>query len=116
MAGFQGTIETVRGRLSDERSEQLLRFWSEQGALDEESGRGRLPEVICVALDEKGEIAGANSAYEQAVPLLGGRKLMAYRRLLAPEAADAEAEMFNAAYAALDEEFDSSSDAALGLS
>jgi hypothetical protein len=114
-AGFEGTVEVVRGRLSDERGEQILRFWSDRGALDEARGRERLPQVLCVALDESGEVAGVNSAFEQAIPALGGRRFWVYRSALAPEAAAADPEMINAAFSALEAEFDPAGDGAIGL-
>jgi hypothetical protein len=117
MPGFEGTIETVRGGLGEERSEQLLRFWSESGALDEAAGRERLGEVVCILLDGDGDgaVAGVNSVYADAVAPVGSRRFWIYRRFLLPAAEGEEAAMINAAFEALDEEFDSSGPGPIGL-
>ena len=103
-AAFEGTIETVRGRLSDERADQILRFWSDHGALEGEAARSRLPEVVCLALDGDGEIVGVNSPSRRTSRLIGGRRFWVYRSFLLPEASGAEPEMINAAFAALEGE------------
>jgi hypothetical protein len=114
-ASFEGTIETVRGRLGDERADQLLGFWSSQGALEGEAARRRLPQVVCVALDGAGKIAGVNSVYAEDVALLGGRRFWIYRSFLLPAASSAESEMTNAAFAALQQEFEGSREGPIGL-
>ena len=113
-AAFQGTIETVRGRLSAERADQLLRFWSDHGALEGEAARRRLREVVCVALDGDGQVAGVNSAYPQDVAVVG-RRFWVYRSLLPPEASSAEPGMINAAFAALEEEHNPGGEGPIGL-
>jgi hypothetical protein len=112
---FDGTIETVRGRMSEERADQLLRFWSAHTALKEEAARRRLSEVVCVLLDADGEMAGVNSVYPQDVPLIGGRRFWIYRRFLLPDASDAEEEMINAAFRALEEEYEPTAGGPIGL-
>jgi hypothetical protein len=81
----EGRIEVVRGRIGDERADQLLDFWSRQGVLEGAAARERLPEVVCVALDGEGEIVGANSVYPQDVPLIG-RRFWIYRSFQMPRA------------------------------
>lgn len=114
-AAFKGTIEAVRGRLSEEREEQLLRFWAAQGALDEQAARRRLPEVVCLLLDDAGEIAGVNSVYPDEVAQIGGRRFWIYRSLLLPAAAEEGPAMIRAAFAALEDEFDPAGDDPIGL-
>src|SRR5437764_5068984 len=114
-ASFDGSIETVRGRLSDERADQLLRFWSSQGALEGGAARKRLSEVVCLALDRGGEIVGVNSVYPEDVALLGGRRFWIYRNFLLPDASGAGPELTNAAFAALEPEFEASREGPIGL-
>jgi hypothetical protein len=115
MAAFDGTIEVVRGRLTEERSDQLLRFWSDQAVLDNATARRRLSEVVCVLLDAQGEIAGVNSVYPRDLRLIGGRKFWIYRRFLVPDASDTEDEMINAAFNALEDEYERGAGGPIGL-
>jgi hypothetical protein len=109
------TIEVVRGRVDDARAEQLLRFWQSEGALGEPAARERLPEVVCVLLDDAGEVIGANSAYAAAVEPLGRRTFWVYRSFLAPDAAGAAADMLQTAILALEAEFDPGADGPIGV-
>ena len=93
-----GNIETVRGSLDGERAEDVLSFWEEHGPLGREQGRRRLPDVVCVLADERGGVAGVNSAFQGEVPPLGNRSFWIYRRLLAPKASGASDRIFNAAF------------------
>ena len=102
-----GSIETVRGRISEERAERLLAFWSRHGLLEGAAARERLPQVVCLLLDDEGEIAGVNSVYSGTLAL-GGRPIWIYRSFLPGDAASAEPGMINAAFAALEAEFDPS--------
>ena len=108
-------IEAVRGTLTDERARAILNFWSEHGALPEEEGRKRLEEVVCVLIGEAGEVLGVNSAFAAAVDLLGGRRFWVYRSYLLPAAAEADAAMINAAFSALEAEFDPTDEDPIGL-
>jgi hypothetical protein len=110
-----GTIEIVRGRLTEERAEQLVRFWTGTGALAEEDARLRLPEVVCVLLDDAGEIAGVNSVYAGEVELVGGRRFWIYRSVLLPAMAESGSAMVHAAYKALEADFDHSPGSPVGL-
>jgi hypothetical protein len=114
-SGFDGSIEVVRGQLSDARAEQVFRFWSREEALEEDAARERLPEVVCLLIDEAGQIAGVNSVYAAEVPLVGARRFWIYRNLLVPEASSAEAPMLNAAFTALEDEFESDRSGPIGI-
>src|SRR4051794_41224353 len=81
-------IEVVRGRLGRARAEQLLSFWRREGALDgPATAEERLSEVVCVLLDEAGEVLGTGSAQAGAVEAGGGRRVWVYSRLPRPYAA-----------------------------
>jgi hypothetical protein len=112
---LNGTIEVVRGRLSDERADQLVRFWTGEGALDDAAARQRLREVVCVLFDAAGQVAGVNSVYPADVQLIGGRRFWIYRSLLVPAAASAWPAMVSAAFGALEAEFDPGDDGPIGL-
>src|SRR5436853_216432 len=111
-AAFQGTIETVRGALSDERAAEVLEFWLANTGLDEETGRERLPQVVCVALGSGGEIVGVNSVFEQVVAPVG-MPFWVYRMVLVDPSS--EAELLAAAFDALEQEFDPGAEGPLGL-
>jgi hypothetical protein len=112
--GNDHAIEVVRGRLSEERAGEILRFWADHGALEGEDARRRLPEVVCILLDGEG-VVGVNSAFPGSVDLIGGRLFWIYRSLLAPEASEAWPAMFKAAFAALEAEFDPERGGPIGL-
>jgi hypothetical protein len=98
-------VEVVRGRLTDERAEDVVAFWARHGALEGEAARARLPEVVSVLLDETGEIAGVNSAFDAPVALVGNRRFYVYRRFVAHGVPDeVEPLLVNAAYEVLDAE------------
>ncbi len=105
----------MRGRTEGDIGDLILAFWSQRGVLGGETARRRLAEVVCVLLDESGEVVGVNSVYEGAVGLIGGRNFYVYRVLLSPEVADAADEMLLAAYDALDAEFASSGSGPVGI-
>jgi hypothetical protein len=114
MSGGGEEIEVVRGALDDQRSQQILRFWEERGLLTEEAGRERLTGVVCVALDDSGEIAGVNSVYE-AIPRPPARPMWAYRSYLAVDSVEFWNELFTAAFDALESEFDPERGGPLGV-
>jgi hypothetical protein len=113
MTAGRATIEVVRGRLPDERAEQILSFWSAHGALEGEAARRRLPEVVCVALDDGGEIVGVNSAIAEDISRVG--RFWRYRSLLPGGGEELAAEMFNEAFDALGEGFDPDVPGPIGL-
>jgi hypothetical protein len=98
-------IEVVRGALEDDRAEQVLRFWAEQGGLEEAVARERLPGMVCVAVDDSGEVIGASSV-NAATPRPPARQMWVYRGLLAEHSDELWGEMFSASFDALEEEFD----------
>jgi hypothetical protein len=115
MADINGTIEVVRGRLSDERADALLRFWSARGLLDDAEARRRLAEVVCVVVDGSGQIAGVNSVYPAVVGSVGRQRFWVYRSFLLPAVADAAAAMVAAAFGALESEYDPMDIGPIGL-
>ena len=110
-----GEIEVVRGRLSEERADQILRFWAHESRLDEAEARRRLAEVVCVFVDEGGEVAGVNSVYDADIELLAGRRMWVYRSLLGPEAEPRWREMIQFTFQALDLEFRPGRQGPIGL-
>jgi hypothetical protein len=115
MSASYGTIEVVRGRLSEERADQLVRFWAAAGALDEATARARLPEVVCLLTDDDGQITGVNSVYPAAVDLIGGRELWVYRNYLRSGAETGRRAMAHRAFVALQAEFDPTVAGPIGL-
>lgn len=114
MASHPTSIEVVRGRTNGPLRDELLAFWAERRALRAEQAEERLPEVVCVArLD--GELAGACSVFAAAVPLIGGRRFWIYRSLLDEAVADQGPSMLSATFDVLDEDFDASPGAPIGL-
>ncbi len=110
------TVEAVRGRLSDERADEVLDLWARHGALTGDAARARLAELVCVLLDAGGAVVGVNSVGRAPRGLLGARPVWRYRRFLAPgQPADAEAALFNAAFEVLDREYVPGSGAPMGV-
>jgi hypothetical protein len=106
----------VRGRLDERTGDELLTFWAAHGALDEAQARRRLPEVLCVLRGEGGALVGVCSAFAAEVPLIGGRRFWMYRSLLPGDARSEFFAMFDAAYRALDADYDATSeDLPIGL-
>ena len=105
----------MRGTLDAATGDELLAFWAAHGALDEAEARERLPQVVCVLRGEDGAIGGVCSVFEAEVPLIGGRRLWVYRSLLPGEAREQFFAMFEAAYAAMDPEYDGTPEAPIGL-
>jgi hypothetical protein len=111
-----GTIEVVRGRMSEERAEQVLRFIATvHGAPEGDAAREWVSNVVCVLLDGDGEITGVNAAEASDVRLIGGRRFWVYRGFLRRDAAAVEPEMINAAFAALEEEFKRTGSGPIGV-
>jgi hypothetical protein len=107
-------VEVVRGDLSDELAEEVIDFWSGRGALQGDAARQRLPAVVCIAVDDEGEVVGVNSVDQQIAPLVG-RPFWVYRSLLAEDSDDLADAMFNSAFEALAEEFTGDRPGPLGL-
>jgi hypothetical protein len=109
-------VEVVRGRLTDERADQILGLWERHGAVEGEAARQRLAEVVCVLLQSDGEVAGVSSVHAEYVELIGKRRFWLYRRFLAegvPE--DAEGDLLLGVYGALDAEFGATEGEPLGV-
>lgn len=107
-------IEIVRGALDENRSQQILSFWAAHGVLSEDAARERLPEVVSVAMDDSGEIAGVNSV-SKGVPRPPGRPMWVYRSFLAQDSDELWTELFTAAFDVLEEEFDPNRGDPLGV-
>lgn len=108
-------IETLRGQGRGELADRVLEFWSAHGALAADAARERLDRVVCVLLDESGEVAGVNSVHEEGLQLIGNRRFWIYRAYLAPGAGDAPPEMFNAVFALLEAEYHADRSGPIGL-
>ena len=109
------TIDSVRGRLSDETAAEILAFWEERNALTGDAAQQRLREVVCVLRDPDGAIAGVNSVAAQEVPLIGNRVFWVYRSLLDAAAGESWIDMVRAAFEALTEKFDPEAGGPVGL-
>jgi hypothetical protein len=110
----EAEIEVVRSALDDERSGRILSFWTELGVLSEEAARERLPEVVCAALGDSGEVVGVNSVFE-AIPRPPARPMWIYRSFLAEDSLELWREMFIKAFDALESEFDPVRSGPLGV-
>jgi hypothetical protein len=115
MGASYGSIEVVRGRLSQERADALVRFWTAEGALDEAAARERLGEVVCVLIGPDGEIAGANSVYASRLPLVGGRQFWIYRSFVRSPSPIAGLSLAANASQALEMEFDPAVGGPIGI-
>lgn len=91
-----------------------MTFWSKRRALSGEEARRRLPEVVCL-LRQESAVVGSSSAYATDVSLIGGRRFWVYRNLLDPEVEAEQPALIRATFAALEQEFDGSSEAPIGL-
>jgi hypothetical protein len=107
-------IEVVRGKLDDDLRDQVAGFWERTGALEGDLARERLADVVCVALDEAGEVAGVNSVREETIPLVD-RPFWVYRSFLPGGSIELSTQMFNAAFNALEQGFDRGGSGPLGL-
>jgi hypothetical protein len=115
MSASYGTIEVVRGRLSQESADELVRFWSEEGVLDEAAARARLAEVVCVLRGPDGRLAGVNSVYPAELGLVGGRRFWVYRNYMSEGTGAALGDMAQRAFLALQAEFDPAVEGPIGI-
>jgi hypothetical protein len=106
----------ARGRLEGDRADQVLRLWADQGVLEGDEARERLGEAVCVLLDEAGEVVGVNSAHPEEIPLIAGRRFFVYSAVLPSQEDETASAMFNAAYEALNAEFQADRSGPLGMS
>jgi hypothetical protein len=114
MSTRAAAVEVVRGDLDEKRAAEVIAFWAGRGVLEGEAARERLPAVVCIAVDEEGEVVGVNSVVEQTAPLVG-RPFWIYRSLLADHTDDLGDAMFIAAFEALAEEFESDGAGPIGV-
>jgi hypothetical protein len=113
MSTSAAVVEVVRGDLSEERAQDVSEFWARQG-FEGPAARERLASVVCVAVDDEGEVVGVNSVDDQVIPLVE-RRFWVYRSLLAEDSDDLRVAMFSAAFDALAEEFESSRGGPIGV-
>lgn len=72
-------------RISDPDATELLAFWKKEGAIpDEAQARARLSQVVLLARDGEGEIAGVCTAYPMTPPQLG-QPMYFWRGFVAPK-------------------------------
>jgi len=112
---FEGSIEVVRGRLDQQAEQEILAFWTANGALQGAAARERLPQVVCVARTAAGAITGVNSIYEAKVAEIANRPFWVYRSFLLPATRGAWMEMLRTAFRAVEEEFDPASRDPIGF-
>src|SRR3954469_25022299 len=115
MSASYGSVEVVRGRLSQERADALVRFWTAEGVLDEAAARERLGEVVCVLIGPDGDIAGVNSVYASRLALVGGREFWIYRSYLRRGAEDGWRPLARQAMLALQADFDPAAEGPIGI-
>lgn len=66
-------------------ADELLAFWKREGAIpDEQQARARLAQVVLLARDADGEIAGVCTAYSMTPPQLG-QPMYFWRAFIAPK-------------------------------
>lgn len=53
------------------KADDVVEFWTREGAMDRPRAEDRVGEVMLVALDDGGEVVGASSVYRQPFPRLG---------------------------------------------
>jgi hypothetical protein len=114
MHGRVGAIEVVRDDLTAERSEEILDFLSERGGLAAQDARELLATVVCVVVDDAGEVIGLDSAWEDTIPLVR-RRFWVYRQFLADGSSQLDAGLFNAAFEALGDGFDETGPGPIGV-
>ncbi len=91
-----------RSRRSRRGADEILRFLTTTGGLNEEAARRQLSEAVVVALDG-GEIVGVSSAHAAGLQLIGGRRFWIYQSVLAVDSAELWNGLFNASFDALAE-------------
>jgi hypothetical protein len=108
-------IEVVRGRLTDQRAEQVLAFWERHGALSGDAARRRLRDLVCVLVDERDEVIGVNSVFAANVEHVGSLRFWVHRAFL-PGPAEAHRDaLLTAAFDALADGFEPASGAPVGV-
>ena len=113
MAAGAETIKVVRGE-SGGATDEILRFLTTTGGLNEEAARRQLSQAVCVALDG-GEVVGVSSAHAAGLQPIGGRRFWIYRSVLAVDSEELWSRLFCNSFDALAVEFERSRDDCLGV-
>lgn len=92
----------------------IRRFWHLRGGPEGDAAVERLGQVVCVARDGSGEVAGVNSVVAADVPLVD-RRLWVYRSLLTADATDQDHAMVRTAFATLEREFEARPGGPIGM-
>ena len=66
--GYSIELLASTDRVGDE---DVIGFWTREGAMDRARAEERVGEVLLVAIDDAGEVAGASSVYRLPFPRLG---------------------------------------------
>jgi len=80
-AGYR--VEIVFGR-TEAIADELIRFWVDNGALDEPTARDRVNAVSCILRNQDDQVRGVCSIMAAALPFLGNRNVWIYRNFLPP--------------------------------
>ncbi len=115
MAAAEHEIEVVRGRPSVARADQIIRFLTEHAGLKAHEADGILAQVVSVALDDEGEVAGVDTARQAAIPLIGGRKFWLHSADTRPGFEGSVPALERVAFELFDENFDPGGDGPIGL-
>jgi hypothetical protein len=108
------TIERLRGRPSDRRTEEILALLSREGGLADEAARRWLSEAVGAAIADD-RVIGVNAVRRGRVPLIGGRGFWIYRSVLAEPRDELWTRMFTAAFDSLADGFDPTEAGPIGL-
>ena len=111
----QLTIDVVRGGVDDATAEALRAFWAQHADLDDAAAEQRVPEVVALLREPGGAVAGACSVFAAPIALLADRRLFVLRSLLPGAARERFFDLFAAAHAALDAEYDGADGDPIGL-
>ena len=115
MAGNVSMIEVVRGELTEDRAAEIREFWSSLGPSEAESPPSDLEEVVCVAVADEGEITAVASVQKKETIPLVNRPFWVYRSWSTADAGDPSDALFDAAFEALEDEFEASETAPVGV-
>ena len=78
-------LTQVWPKISEQDAAELLAFWKQEGAIpDEEQARARLAQVVFLARDKDGDIAGVCTSYAMTPPQLG-QPMYFWRAFIAPK-------------------------------
>ncbi|MFP4446933.1 MAG: hypothetical protein ACLFPD_11885, partial [Desulfosudaceae bacterium] len=80
-AGYR--VEIVFGR-TEAIADELIRFWVDNGALDETTARDRVNAVSCILRNQEDRVRGICSIMAADLPFLGNRNVWIYRNFIPP--------------------------------